>query len=222
MIKRIINKAKNYKTQIRKKYFPTVHEKRVGYFKKNTAKDLRLSYNINEESVVFDIGGYVGQWACEMSCKFNPIIYIFEPVPEYSDIIKNKFLKNPKIYSFNYGLSNKDTTSLITLQKTSSSSHKKSKNSIDINLKKISSFIKQKEIKKIDVMKINIEGEEYNLLNDLLDNNLISIIDNIQIQFHDFVPSAEEKMKSIQNKLSKTHKTTYQYPFVWENWELKQ
>ena len=53
--------------------------------------------------------------------------------------------------------------------------------------------------------------------------NAISIFKNLQIQFHDFIiDNAEERMKNIQNKLSKTHEITYQYNFVWENWKIKE
>jgi len=70
-------------------------------------------------------------------------------------------------------------------------------------------------------MKINIEGSEYDLLEHLLETNYVKIIKNIQVQFHDFVPNAEKRMKRIQEKLQKTHYLTYQYPFVWENWRIK-
>jgi hypothetical protein len=44
---------------------------------------------------------------------------------------------------------------------------------------------------------------------------------NIQVQFHDYTPDAAERMKKIQRALKKTHRTTYSFEFVWENWELK-
>ena len=71
-------------------------------------------------------------------------------------------------------------------------------------------------------MKINIEGGEYDLLEHFLESGFIKNINNIQIQFHDFIPNAEERMKKIQYELEKTHSLTYQYPFVWENWQRKQ
>ena len=71
------------------------------------------------------------------------------------------------------------------------------------------------------MIKVNIEGGEYDLLEFLIDSNYIEIIDNIQVQFHDFIPDAEERMKNIHKKLEKTHFLTWQYPFVWENWQLK-
>ena len=70
----------------------------------------------------------------------------------------------------------------------------------------------------IDLMKINIEGAEYDLLEHLIENKFVENIKDIQVQFHDFVPNAEARMKNIQAGLSKTHYLTYQYPFVWENW----
>ena len=68
-------------------------------------------------------------------------------------------------------------------------------------------------------MKINIEGGEYSLLEDLISNRLVANIKDIQVQFHTFAPNALERMKNIQMELSKTHHLTYNYPFVWENWE---
>ena len=75
-------------------------------------------------------------------------------------------------------------------------------------------------IKKIDLITINIEGSEYDLLEHLIETGFVKNIGNIQIQFHNFVPNATERMHSIQNNLAKTHKLTYQSEFVWENWQL--
>jgi len=51
---------------------------------------------------------------------------------------------------------------------------------------------------------------------------MIPIFKNLQIQFHDFIiDNANERMENIQTQLAKTHKITYQYKFVWENWEIK-
>ena len=71
-------------------------------------------------------------------------------------------------------------------------------------------------------MKINIEGAEYDLVEHLIDTKLVEIIRNIQVQFHDFVPNAESRMRKIQEKLRITHSISYQYRFVWENWALKK
>ena len=68
---------------------------------------------------------------------------------------------------------------------------------------------------------VSIEGGEYELLDHLIETGYVSSIENIQVQFHDFIPQAEDKMKKIQAHLRQTHVLTYQYPFVWENWRRK-
>ena len=49
------------------------------------------------------------------------------------------------------------------------------------------------------LMKINIEGGEYDLLEELLDENMIKQIVNLQVQFHDFVERSDERMKKSKN-----------------------
>lgn len=76
-------------------------------------------------------------------------------------------------------------------------------------------------INTIDLMKINIEGGEYELIEHFIEKEFIKEIRDIQVQFHGFVPDAGVRMKKIQEELKKTHFLTYQYEFVWENWRRK-
>ena len=80
-------------------------------------------------------------------------------------------------------------------------------------------FITKNNIKKVDLIKINIEGGEYALIKRLIDKGLINRFSNIQVQFHDFIPNAKELRNKLRTQLEKTHKLTYDFPFVWENWQ---
>ena len=40
---------------------------------------LALDWPIDENSIVFEIGGYEGRWSLQMAEKYNPRLYIFEP-----------------------------------------------------------------------------------------------------------------------------------------------
>jgi FkbM family methyltransferase len=183
-------------------------------------KTLRLNYVLDENSVVFDLGGYEGQWASDIFSKYHPKIYIFEPIPEFADGIRKRFEKNEKVIVFNFGLSNYTNNSIIYLSKDGTSLYNKKGNlSIDIKIVRAIDFLADQKISHINLIKINIEGAEFDLLEDLISSNFIKDIDNIQIQFHEFVPDARERMKFIQRNLLKTHHLTYQYPFIWENWE---
>jgi FkbM family methyltransferase len=183
---------------------------------------LRLDYDLNSDSIVFDVGGYKGEFAAEILCKYNANIYIFEPIKDFFLIIKNKFSNNEKVKPFNFGLAGKEQELEISLSDNSSSVYLNGENRETIQLKSIVDFIKTNNIKQIDLIKINIEGGEYELLESLIDNGCISIFKNMQIQFHDFLfENAKERMNKIQENLSKTHELTYQYEFVWENWKIK-
>ena len=184
---------------------------------------LRLNYLLDEDSLVFDVGGYIGNFATDIFCKYNCNIYIFEPVTEFYEKIKARFSNNPKVKVFHAGLSDTFSTAKISVCDTSSSIFKKNSDEMEksqeIKLISVVDFIKDHGIKKIDLMKINIEGGEYSLLDSLIEHNLLDITRYYQIQFQKFIPDAKEKRENIRTELNRTHCLLWDYPFVWESWE---
>jgi len=203
-------------------YINSQEERCLAWFNDNGDKTLRLEYSLSDNSVVFDLGGYEGQWASDIFSKYCCFIYVFEPVKEFATNIEHRFAKNNKISVHQFGLSSLSKKSHVFIDNDSSSTFKGEKFREEINIVKATDFIKDYNIHTIDLMKINIEGGEYELLEHFLESGFIKNINNIQIQFHDFIPNAEERMKKIQYELQKTHYLTYQYPFVWENWQRTQ
>jgi FkbM family methyltransferase len=65
-----------------------------------------------------------------------------------------------------------------------------------------SDFLEQSAIRRIGLMKINIEGAEYDLLEHLIQAKIVPKIKSIQVQFHDCVPDAERRMRGIQADLA--------------------
>ncbi len=206
------SKSKAYKKQ----------EQRVQEWNRiNGDKTLRLSYPLDENSVVVDVGGFKGQWASEIFDKYCCQVIIFEPIQKFSNEIKNRFLHNKNITCHTLGLSDKNSEVAISLIGDQTSLFKEDSNLEKIQIVNASEFFTAHNVQSIDLIKINIEGEEYNLLENLIESGFIKNIDNIQVQFHDFVPYARERMESLKEKLFKTHTPTYQYEFVWENWKRK-
>jgi hypothetical protein len=70
-------------------------------------------------------------------------------------------------------------------------------------------------------MKINIEGGEYELLEHLINSGLVSRIRRMQIQFHDFVPDAVARRARLVEALARSHRQSWSYYFVWEEWLLR-
>jgi FkbM family methyltransferase len=197
-----------------KQLYQSPQEKRVlPWIKDKGDKTFRLNYDLDENSLVFDLGGYEGQWASDIFSRYCCKIHVFEPVSEFADKIKTRFAGNKRILVHQFGLSNENRAVLLSVNKTSSSLYKQRGELKEVRLVKAVDFIQENHIQKIDLMKINIEGAEYDLLEHLIDAGLISSINNIQVQFHDFVSNAEQRMIMLQKELEKTHGLTYQYPF---------
>ena len=183
-------------------------------------KTLRLDYDLNEDSVVFDLGGYEGQWSSNIFSKYCCFIHCFEPAEGFAKDVEKRFSKNHKVKVHQFGLSNVNKEEYIS-NNADSSSIFRGEAKEKIRLVKATDFMKENHISKIELMKINIEGGEYDLLEHLIETGFIKNIMSLQIQFHDFILNARERMESIQKRLEKTHKLSYQYEFVWENWKLK-
>jgi FkbM family methyltransferase len=189
---------------------------------KNPTWDDIINYKFDEDSLVFDVGGYDGKWAEIIFNKYRCNIYIFEPVAYYYNIIKNKFKDNDKIKIFNIGLSNENKEEKIYISGDSSSIHKKVSNKTEnIQLVAIDTFIIDNDIKNVNLMKLNIEGEEYNLIEKLIYTNKVSVFNNLLIQFHKISDDSEKRRNNIREEFIKTHTLTYDCDFVFENWKKK-
>lgn len=194
------------------------------WFKADGDNTLRLNYALNKESVVFDLGGYHGDFAHKIVEKFNCKVYIFEPVPDFYKICANRFDKNPNVTCFNFGLSDKDETLDITLDENSSSffNHSKKLQKSSVRLQSFNDFIESNKVARIDLLKINIEGGEFSVIPSLIQSNNITKIRFLQVQFHNFIDEAIVRRRKIREALSLTHSEMWNFEFVWESWAIKE
>ena len=181
----------------------------------------RFDYPLAEASVVLDLGGYEGQWASDLYARRRCQIHIFEPVERYAASIRTRFRDNPDIAVYAFALGNGDRSEQIRIRGASSSLYKGRADAETIRFIDVATWVESAGLTEIDLMKINIEGGEYELLERMIEADLISTVRDLQIQFHNFAPDAERRMAAIQQALERTHSPTYQYRFVWENWRRR-
>lgn len=206
-------------TKLRLSFFPTEMEKEVKrWYAEDIDERLRYEYDLNSESLVLDLGGYKGQFASDIYARYNCRVLVFEPVNAFAEKIEERFKRNSKIEVFHFALGSKARQEVISLQAEGSSLYRNSPNKTAIDFLDINEFFILNNIQHVDLIKINIEGGEYELLPRLFETGLISKIKHIQVQFHDLDSTSEAYMIEICSILSKTHSPTYQYKFVWENW----
>lgn len=185
-------------------------------------KTLRFQYELTHDSLVFDVGGYKGQWAAEIYERFGCRVFVFEPVKKYAQEIQKRFEGVPRVKVFPYGLGASNRTDTISIDDDASSLFRKAEDAEEIGIRNVVDFLEAENVRDINLIKINIEGGEYELLESLLQSGACENIKDLQVRFHNVFPEAEARMTAIQDALSVSHDLTWQYRFIWENWKRKQ
>jgi FkbM family methyltransferase len=124
----------------------------------------------------------------------------------------------------NVGVStdNNETTKTLYVSSDGSSTNFNSnvKSVIQIKTLPIDKILTDNNINQVDLLQINIEGDEYGLMEYMIESGIIDKFKNIQIQFHLGIENDVERRINIQkNLISKGFKNKFDYPFVWESWE---
>jgi len=130
------------------------------WFNDKGDKTLRLEYPLNSQSIVFDLGGYEGDFCYEINKKFNCFVYVFEPSKKYFEKCIKRFKDNTKIKCFNFGFSSENGEYFLSDEANGSSIIRNydSTNGEKIIIKDICVAFHEFGINNIDLMKINVEG----------------------------------------------------------------
>jgi FkbM family methyltransferase len=180
--------------------------------------EARYTYPLTERSVVLDLGGYQGTWSREIARRYDPYIHIFEPVPAFAEQLAVQFATNAKVRVHAVALGAADGDLVLALSDDASSAYITGPQSARGVCREVEAYLKKVGIDHVDLAKINIEGGEYPLLQRMIETGVITRWHDLQIQFHSFVPDAQQQYATLRAGLARTHKLTYDYPFVWENW----
>lgn len=184
---------------------------------------LRLEYPLDENSVVLDVGGYCGDFAKALVDRFRCRVFAFEPMPDFFERCHKRFENEPKVSVFDFGLGACDERLSLSTSNDASSFFRdvEADGFVQAQVRDVASVWEQLELTRVDLMKINIEGGEYPLLRRLIETGLVRQIDNIQVQFHEFVDDAARQRSELRRQLEHTHEESWCYEFVWENWSRK-
>jgi FkbM family methyltransferase len=192
-------------------------EEHARYKREDPTEEHRVDYSLNENSLVVDVGGLTGDWAIRIYCRHSCHIDIYEPHPVLVNKARINFEGNDKVKVYGVGLGGED--GILTLYGDSyNASIFKNATGGEIKVRIIKASEAFKQYTHIDLLKINVEGAEYEIMNDLLNNYDMRKIENLQIQFHGNVPGYAGKREIIRRGLKKTHHMTWNYEYIFENW----
>lgn len=191
------------------------------WFRDDGDSTMRLDYPLSPDSVVWDLGGYHGDFAAQINQRYRCRVFVFEPVPAFHAQCVARFAGNDKIQCLKTGLSDKAGQFDISDSADASSFVRGNGVGQKAELRPVTEMFHELGLNRVDLLKINIEGGEYEVIPALIDAGLIDRVRYIQVQFHNFIPGAIAKRNAIRTALTKTHVEMWNYPFVWESWALK-
>tara|TARA_Y100000590_G_scaffold450631_1_gene590609 strand:- start:9217 stop:9921 length:705 start_codon:yes stop_codon:yes gene_type:complete len=208
------------------------HQKRINTF----LKKIKINFFL-------DVGAYLGTYT-DLVLKNNNSskALIFEPQDDIYRILKHRYKKNKNIKVFNYAISNKIGARKLYINKhrlTStflkfnlqnnylnykaklfgSTIRGMTKNIKIVKTKTLKKIIKENKIKKIDLIKIDTEGHEFEVLKGI--GSKIRLVKCFLLEFHQDSIYHSYNPKKIHRYLVKNNfvlKKIYSFPFTtWED-----
>jgi hypothetical protein len=185
----------------------SLNENSLAIWQTQNLEHIRYEYDLKPESNVIDIGAYRGEWANEIHARYGCLVAVIEPT-EYITGFKYGRIINKAAGTHNGKASFGGRAYYSSTFEPGDHEYE----CIDIN-----PFLES--YPEIDLLKINIEGAEYDLLQHIIGAGAHARIKNIQVQFHQ-IEGLPYKLwyDEIAKHMSLTHRITWRYPFCWENW----
>ena len=171
--------------------------------------------------VVLDVGGYHGDWAQRMTDLYGVTVHAFEPHPRFITHMQNRFAGRDDVQVHGYAMGAEAGKLDLSDDENASSALVTSGPTVSGDIRPVEDVFKELGLSRIAVVKMNIEGGEYDLLPAMIETGHIEQIDRLTVQFHRYSEAQIGQRDEIRNGLSKTHECVWEYPFIWEEWVRK-
>ena len=169
----------------------------------------RQGFEINDNDIIIDIGAHIGLFALFASqfCK-NGRIYCYEPIKENFNLLLlnlqlNK-INNVKPYNTAVSQQVGNVTIYLNEDESGHSMHVEGTKSIRAESDSLKNIIDSNKLEKCDLIKMDCEGEEYNII-DSLPLDYFSKISKMCIEYH----FADEKPHLVENLIKKLKAHSY-------------
>lgn len=176
---------------------------------------------LNAGDVVLDVGGYHGDWAARMTELYGVVVHAFEPHPRFAEMMAERFTGRSDVHVHDFAIGAEAGTLALSDDENASSALVQSGAQVTGAVLPVEDVFDELELAEVKVIKMNIEGGEYDLLPALIDTGLMARVDRLTVQFHNYDAGQVDARDAIREGLSRTHNCVWEYPFIWEEWARK-
>ncbi len=186
-----------------------------------TSEDQRYEYDLTPQSVVIDAGGYRGDFAAEIHRRYGCQIWVFEPVPDFREHIVTRMTGIQNIHVEPFALGGMPGEVPFYLQDNSTGIFAlPTETPLMVEMITPKTALELTGAPEIDLIKLNVEGSEFVVIESMMKDGIIARFKNIQVQWHAVVGFAESRFAHLQSELTKTHHLTFDGGWMWQNWKL--
>jgi len=161
--------------------------------------------NLKNLNICFDIGSNVGLFTKHLKLNKCNKIFCFEPNKKAFNSLQKNLKDENEVELFNLAVShNNDALRLYIDDNNSliSSTHDVKNNYYDVETTTLKDIFEKNKIQNVDFVKIDIEGMEFDLIENLEDS-IFQKIDKFLIEYHDFYfTDGSQKLEKLKNKLN--------------------
>lgn len=173
---------------------------------------------LTTEGVIVDVGAFKGEFTKKMLKVYpNSQYWLFEPVPEYAKSLKRRFHDHRNVKIFESAISsdgrelNFQVEGLRTRNIERGNVH-----SIKVHSTNIQYVFDCNS--SIELLKLNIEGMEYECLEQLIESKSLVKVRYLLIQFHNFQEGDESRRDILREEIAKDFRNIYCFDWIWELW----
>jgi FkbM family methyltransferase len=195
--------------------------------------------SLNSSSTVWEVGANIGIFSKVMKKTYNPIMYLFEPVPDMVKGLRTMFQNDERVKIYPWAIARTTEPGFIYMGgiNNEAASIFKSREGVTKDFGKTAPIpIQIKSFKEallelgfsienpVTLLQVNIEGGEYDLMDLIIEDGLAPIFKTIQVQYHtDPMPVVDGIYRHcrMQNLLNHTHRVVWDFNYVWERWALR-
>ncbi len=185
-------------------------------------ENLRYEYDLTPDSVVIDGGGFEGCWSEEISKKYGCNIHVFEPVPRFRDQCVERLAQFQKVHVHQYGIGGRTEFVPFMLANNSTGAYANGEKIIEVSLQPMNAIFAKYGIGAAELVKLNIEGLEFDVMENVIETGLVGRVTNWQIQWHPVATDALRRFPLIQKALAKTHELVLDSGWTWQGWRLRK
>lgn len=198
------------------------------FFREGGQERVNNQPQLSASSIVLDVGAYTAVHSSGYLAKYGCSLVLFEPVPAFAAELRARYASDARVQVLQYGIGTENKKAQLAIKGDSSSTlfdaakaRATNQSVVEVELRTLDGFFADFGTRDVDLLFVNCEGCEYAVLEYIVASGWVRRMKRILVQFHILLPDALERRCALRAGLGATHEEAWNWPFVWEEWNLR-